>query len=99
MTRPLALLVLLLCATAARAGDDDGKVSADELRRLNRAIEEGQVAQADGSPVSGPLEAALITRDGRTLYPVEQGIPVLMPEAAIAAGPVLGVPEGGAAPA
>ena len=47
---------------------------------LNRAIAAGSVARADGSPQSDPLREALVTRDRRTAYRIDDGIPVLLAE-------------------
>jgi uncharacterized protein YbaR (Trm112 family) len=51
---------------------------------LNRAIAAGGVARADGSPQSGPLREALVTRDRRTAYRIDDGIPVLLVEEGLA---------------
>ncbi|MCC5858690.1 MAG: Trm112 family protein [Ectothiorhodospiraceae bacterium] len=57
----------------------------NELARLNAAIEEGRVTQADGEAVSEPLKEALITENGERIYPVDDGIPVMLEERAITA--------------
>ena len=51
---------------------------------LNRAIAAGDVTRADDSPQSTPLREALLTRDRKTVYRVDDGIPVLLAEEAIA---------------
>lgn len=56
----------------------------DVLERLNAAIAEGRLLRHDGSPVEGRLEEALVTEDDRVAYPVEDGIPVLLEDEAIA---------------
>lgn len=56
-----------------------------ELARLNAAIKEGRVTQADGETVSNPLKEALITENGERIYPVDDGIPVMLEERSIAA--------------
>jgi uncharacterized protein YbaR (Trm112 family) len=50
----------------------------DELAKLNKAIAEGKVKTLDGAPVEEPLAEALVTDDGKRLYPVSDGIPVLL---------------------
>ena len=50
----------------------------DKLDKLNAAISKGDVSTLDGAPVAEPLSEALITDDGKVLYPVESGIPVLL---------------------
>ena len=50
----------------------------DKLDKLNRAIEAGEVTTLDGVVLDGPLTEALVTDDGKRLYPVNDGIPVLL---------------------
>ena len=50
---------------------------ADQLKKINQAIKEGKLVNRDGSVVAGPLKEALVTEDGKLLYPVSDGIPVL----------------------
>jgi uncharacterized protein YbaR (Trm112 family) len=54
------------------------------LEQINRAIAGGQVKRNDDSPQSEPLREALITRDRKTVYRVDDGIPVLLIEEGIA---------------
>ena len=54
------------------------------LEQLNRAIAAGQVKRNDDSPQAEPLGEALVTRDRRTVYRVDDGIPVLLVEEGIA---------------
>ena len=61
------------------------------LEALNRAIAAGGVQRADDSPQTEPVREALITRDRKTLYRVDDGIPVLLIEEAIAATAVEGL--------
>lgn len=62
----------------------------DKLAILNREVEKGEVSYVDGSPVEEPLDEALITEDGRTLYRVSDGIPVMLEEQGISAKQVPG---------
>ncbi len=50
----------------------------DKLEKLNRAIEAGQVTTLEGVALDAPLTEALVTDDGKRLYPVNDGIPVLL---------------------
>ena len=68
-------------------------LDAGELTALNRAIGEGAVADAGGTRIGEPLGAGLITRDGRTIYRVEDDIPVMLADQAIAAAGVAGFSE------
>ena len=55
----------------------------DKLATLNRCIQEGEVSRQDGSVVSSPLEAALITQDGQVVYAIVDDIPVMLEDQAI----------------
>jgi len=57
----------------------------DRLAILNRCIENGEIKRVDGEPLQEPLTEALITSDGRTLYPVDDGIPIMLEEQGITA--------------
>lgn len=62
------------------------------LDALNRAIAAGGVKRGDDSTQSAPLREALVTRDRRTAYRVDDGIPVLLAEEAIATAQADGFP-------
>lgn len=62
------------------------------LEALNRAIASGNVRRGDDAVQSEPLREVLVTRDRRTAYRVDDGIPVLLAEEAIATGQVDGFP-------
>ncbi len=66
------------------------QLSGDKLAILNRCIEAGDVRHADGTAVAAPLAEALITEDGRTIYPVDDDIPIMLEDQAIAANQVPG---------
>jgi uncharacterized protein YbaR (Trm112 family) len=57
-----------------------------ELSTINEGIAGGTVRRADGSPQSTALSAGLITRDRKTVYRIEDGIPVLLADEAMPAG-------------
>ena len=59
-------------------------LDAGELDALNRAIGKGGIEDAAGTPVGRPFAAGLITRDGRTIYRVEDDIPVMLADQSIA---------------
>lgn len=65
-------------------------LSKDRLAILNGEVEKGNVCYQDGQQVAGDLMEALITEDGRTIYPVEDGIPVMLEDHGIAASQVPG---------
>ena len=66
-------------------------LEADGLEALNRAIAAGQVTRGDGTPQREPLREALVTRDGRRLYRIDDGIPVLLPEDGLEASAIAGL--------
>ncbi len=48
------------------------------VARVNAAIEAGRVKSRDGQAVSRPMDAALLRRDRKVLYPVRGGIPIML---------------------
>jgi uncharacterized protein YbaR (Trm112 family) len=58
------------------------------LAALNAAIAQGGIQRADGQPQAQALREALITRDRKLVYRIDDGIPVLLADEAIAAGQV-----------
>lgn len=53
------------------------------LEALNRAIAAGGVRREDGEPQDAPLREALVTRDRKRVYRIDDGIPVLLAEEGI----------------
>ena len=53
------------------------------LKKLNAAIEAGEVQYVHGEPVTDALPEALITEDSRVIYPVVDDIPILLEEKGI----------------
>jgi SAM-dependent methyltransferase/uncharacterized protein YbaR (Trm112 family) len=54
-----------------------------EVERLNACIARGELAHRDGKPVQAALEAGYRSEDGRYLYPVIDGIIVLLANLAV----------------
>ena len=75
------LLEILVCPITKVSVQMLGK---QKLAVLNRAIAEGGVRHMDGAVVDMPLDEALVTSDGRTVYRVDDGIPVMLEDLAIA---------------
>jgi uncharacterized protein YbaR (Trm112 family) len=48
------------------------------LNSVNAAIAAGELSNRDGNTLLEPLGDALLTNDGKVLYPVADGIPVLL---------------------
>ena len=74
------LLTILCCPVTHKGLSVANK---DVLVRVNNAIESGDVANRDGQSVQAPFSEALLTDDGKLLYPVNDGIPVLLEGEAI----------------
>jgi uncharacterized protein YbaR (Trm112 family) len=68
-------------------------LDAAELAALNAAIAAGGVARQDGSAQSEPLREGLVTRDHQTVYRIDDGIPVLLADEAIATAGIAGFPR------
>ena len=65
-------------------------LSKDKLAILNNVIVSADVRRADGTRVDAAIAAALITDDGRTVYVIDDGIPIMLEDQAIAANQVPG---------
>jgi uncharacterized protein YbaR (Trm112 family) len=58
-------------------------MGATELDALNRAIAAGAVKRGDGDAVTAPVKEGLVTRDHKTVYRIDDDIPVLLADEAI----------------
>jgi uncharacterized protein YbaR (Trm112 family) len=58
-------------------------LDSDRLARLNTAIQSGEIKNRADCNLAEKLAEALVTRDGRLVYPVRAGIPVLLEEESI----------------
>ena len=80
---PADLLEILCCpVTRQPLGLADGEL----LQRLNARVESSGpgLVKIGGERVTVPLDAALLRADGAVVYPVRDGIPVLLAVEAIA---------------
>jgi uncharacterized protein YbaR (Trm112 family) len=83
------LLDLLVCPTSRQPL---ARLDSRGLQALNHAIAGGSVAREDGGIQSEPLREALVTADRKRVYRVDDGIPVLLAEEAIATAQLDGFP-------
>lgn len=83
------LLDILVCPTSHQPVVP---LSPTQLEVLNRAISEGAIEDVEGRRLSQPLAAGLLTRDGKLVYRVEDGIPVMLAPEAIATLQISGFP-------
>lgn len=58
-------------------------LGAGELEALNRAVSAGTLDTVAGARVAAPLQAGLITVDGKVVYRIEDDIPVMLPDEGI----------------
>ncbi|HET9482509.1 MAG TPA: hypothetical protein VFO79_01010 [Xanthomonadales bacterium] len=74
-------LVEILCDPVTRV--PVAPMSKSQLAALNRAIERGEVVNVDGERVEAQLVEGLITSDGKVIYRIDDGIPVMLAEEGI----------------
>ena len=74
------LLTLLRCPISQKGLSLAKK---DLIDRVNNEISEGEVLDQQGNQVQSPLAEALVTDDGRRLYRIDDGIPVLLEQESI----------------
>ena len=77
-------LLSIICCPVTHKGL--ALVRADQLQRINRAIADGRLRNRDGAVLAGALKEALVTDDGKTMYPVNDGIPVLLEGESVSLG-------------
>lgn len=69
------LLSILICPESRQPLSEAG---ADVLARVNAKIAAGDFTNRAGQPVSEPLKEALVRADGKLVYPIRDGIPMLL---------------------
>jgi uncharacterized protein len=79
------LLKILVCPETKQALKP---ADAGLLARLNEAAGEGHLRNRGGERVREGLKEGLVREDGRVLYPVREGIPVMLLEEAIPLDPL-----------
>ena len=84
------LLDILACPATRQPLAVLGKTG---LEALNRAIAAGGVRRIDEAAQATPLREALVTRDHKLVYRVDDGIPVLLADEAIATAQVADFPK------
>ena len=69
-------LLGILCCPKTKV--DVELLSAQELKKLNEAIKKGSVKNIAGQVVEEALSEGLITIDKKTVYRIEEDIPVML---------------------
>jgi uncharacterized protein YbaR (Trm112 family) len=79
MIRP-ELLKMLVCPENK---SELAAASSELVGRINRAIAAGQLTNKAGNKVERPLDGGLVRADGAVLYPIVDGIPMMLVDEAI----------------
>jgi uncharacterized protein len=82
-------LLAILCCPVTHKGLSVARP--ELLKKVNTAIGGGNVVNREGSTVDAILKEALVTDDSKLLYPVKDGIPVLLEAEGISLGQLEGL--------
>ena len=74
------LLEILICPETQQPV---APAAPDVLARVNAEISAGRLRNRGGELVEKPIAEALLREDGRVLYPVDDGIPVMLIEESV----------------
>lgn len=70
-----SLLKILCCPETRQAVEEAPRELIDQL---NQRIQAGEVKNQEGQVVAEPLESGLIREDRKILYPIREGIPIML---------------------
>ena len=74
-------LLEILCCPVSKVPLN--RLERSRLEKLNQAISAGSVESVRGEKIQAELSEALITDDGKVIYPVQDDIPLLLEEKGI----------------
>ena len=74
-------LLEILCCPVSKVPLN--RLERSRLGKLNKAISAGNVESIRGEKIQTELSEALITDDGKVIYPVQEDIPLLLEEKGI----------------
>ena len=75
MTLDPTLLDILVCPESHQPV---AMADSELLARLNAAIEAGGAVNRGGDPVTDSVTEGLLRQDGHVLYPIRDGIPIML---------------------
>ena len=75
------LIQILVCPESKQSLEES---DADMVRGINVAVAAGTIRNRAGEVVREPLDGGLVREDGKFLYPVREGIPIMLIDEAIA---------------
>ena len=74
-------LLNILCCPKNKT--DLKRLTEQQIRKLNDLIAEKKISYADGEIITEPLSEGLITIDAKTVYRIDEDIPIMLIEKGI----------------